>query len=348
MQEPRCHKRRRRQGGRRPISHPSGILFIPSSSTSLILWRILWMWSSTRFLLRWGLDNVTTVATNNFGIREGLGLVVHGFVIPVPVHVPMDRFSHHHHHTRKKIHHDSSSRPRNTADMFLGAMSSSPHSPLVNASTSTMSSQPRKDTDQHSSAHASSSSSSSLKFWHSWTTPPATVLIHWKGEDTEGYSIELRHLEWEGAVTAIVQALLEYGTEPPPPTSFRVTFTYTNALHYDTEGGNTGRGEGDDPYNGYMPPHKQDLFNQALQYVHIQIEWNNHNYNPTVHPLWDQLSLHHIRQATARCSLIHATYWIVGHVPLSDHDRYEAVGRHALQQGYLSDLQPGNVHEQDS
>ncbi|KAL7571906.1 hypothetical protein ACA910_006543 [Epithemia clementina (nom. ined.)] len=88
-----------------------------------------------------------------------------------------------------------------------------------------------------------------------------------------------------------------------------------------------------------MPTHKRALFNQALQYVQIQIDdWPNHNHNDNSFGfvVWEDC----LRQATERCSLIHATYSVVAQASTS----YDDLCQQALQKGALVDLQPNQVN----
>ncbi len=72
--------------------------------------------------------------------------------------------------------------------------------------------------------------------------PSSDLLIHWKGEGIEGYSMQFRHIEFEGALAAVMG------------TSFdRTGLLFSDALSYN------GSAE--------MPESKLLRFNQAMQYV---------------------------------------------------------------------------------
>lgn len=74
---------------------------------------------------------------------------------------------------------------------------------------------------------------------------PADLIIHWKGEGVEGYSMQFRHIELEGALAAILGTNFD-----------NTTLHFSDALNY------TGNAE--------MPEAKILRFNQAMQYVTIR------------------------------------------------------------------------------
>ena len=108
------------------------------------------------------------------------------------------------------------------------------------------------------------------------------LLIHWKGEGIEGYSMQFRHVEFCGALAAVL--------EQPPPLLESLLDTqddsvhFTNALHYS--------GATD------MPPAKRERFNNAMQYVRAAA---NDNIIPK----------HAFCRAAERSALVHALYEVV-------------------------------------
>jgi len=101
---------------------------------------------------------------------------------------------------------------------------------------------------------------------------PSKLLVHWKGEAEEGYSIQFRHLEFQGALSAV----LKQSNLPA------TTLQFTDALSY------TG--------SAYMPQVKLVRFNQAMQFIESS--------EPEI-PRSAFIS------AAERCSLIHALYEVV-------------------------------------
>ena len=76
---------------------------------------------------------------------------------------------------------------------------------------------------------------------------PRRLLFHWKGEGVEGYSLQFRHAEFQGALEAVV------GSTVPSP-SFRDALEYTG--------------------DAYMAPVKLRLYNAAMQWVESEVPIN--------------------------------------------------------------------------
>jgi tRNA G10 N-methylase Trm11 len=102
---------------------------------------------------------------------------------------------------------------------------------------------------------------------------PDKVLIHWKGEGVEGYSMQFRHVEFLGALSAVLNR---------PYLQDETTIAFTDALNYT---GATGLSEA-----------RLLRFNQAMQYVNVISEDI---------PRWAFVA------AAERCSLLHALYEVV-------------------------------------
>lgn len=101
------------------------------------------------------------------------------------------------------------------------------------------------------------------------------LLIHWRGEGVEGYSLQFRHVEFRGALSAILNCGEVGGS----------SVDFINALNY------TGTElTGDLKLNGY---------NQAMQYLDVP----------------DNVPVSACVQAVQRCSLIHAFYLVVAESP---------------------------------
>ena len=98
------------------------------------------------------------------------------------------------------------------------------------------------------------------------------LLIHWKGEGQEGYSMQFRHDEFRGALSAVLERPLLQNV------------VFTNALHYSG--------------SAVMAPAKRERFNNAMQYVRVQ---DND----------DVPSRRALAQAAERCALVHALYQVV-------------------------------------
>lgn len=106
------------------------------------------------------------------------------------------------------------------------------------------------------------------------TFQQTNLLIHWKGEDVEGYSKQLRHYEFRGALRAITGRICD-------------DVFFTNALNYKHD-------------LAKMSESKMASFNSAMQYIKFTI-----NADKTV------LNKNAFVKAAERCSLVHAIYQVV-------------------------------------
>jgi tRNA G10 N-methylase Trm11 len=108
---------------------------------------------------------------------------------------------------------------------------------------------------------------------HASLEGPAKLIVHWKGEGVEGYSMQFRHLEFRGAIAAVLD---DCSIEDLS------TIDFQNALNY------TGQDVRMDPES------KRDSFNQAMQYIKIP----------------KNVPLQACVEAARRSSLIHALYLV--------------------------------------
>jgi 16S rRNA G966 N2-methylase RsmD len=149
-----------------------------------------------------------------------------------------------------------------------------------------------------------------------------TILIHWKGEGTEGSTLQFRHVEFQGALQAVLLANNHAALVEDDDYSI----SFANALEYSGE--------------AEMPYHKRIRFNSAMQ--HLQFHYRHENGNDGI----SSIPLDLIIQAVQRCSLIHAMYQIIASVPAQE--PYAALSDCALQQdggGLLNSMRRGNAEE---
>jgi Putative RNA methylase family UPF0020 len=124
------------------------------------------------------------------------------------------------------------------------------------------------------------------------------LLIHWRGEGVEGYSMQFRHVEFRGALEAVLASDQgQYGLD---------SMSFKNALNY------TG-GE-------LTSEIKIAGYNQAMQYLTVP-----NNVSTVICAL-----------AAQRCSLIHALYEVVAETS-SEHG-YSGLAETALQNQALRDM----------
>ena len=197
------------------------------------------------------------------------------------------------------------------------------------------------------------------------------VLIHWKGEDTEGYSLQLRHLEFPGALSAVIQSKVlqqqqsqqrQQQQSQPLEQPWQLDLRYWNALDCTNDNNDYDNNDENVNENGYnnninnnnnkMPDSKQDRFNQALQYVQVTTTirmdddtttTTTTSTTTTTTTTTPTVTLEDFKQAAQRCSLIHAIY-----LPLAEADTFVQLGIQALQSQALADLQVGQVHQHDT
>lgn len=102
------------------------------------------------------------------------------------------------------------------------------------------------------------------------------LLVHWVGEADEGYSIQFRHTEFEGALSAILGGPNEHDT---------LSIQYRDALNY----------KGSADMSTAATTAMLACYNQAMQYVTLP----------------DYVPRQAIVEAVERCSLVHALYDVV-------------------------------------
>ena len=98
------------------------------------------------------------------------------------------------------------------------------------------------------------------------------LLIHWKGEDVEGYSKQLRHFEFLGALKAVLDR------------PCIASLTFTDALDYQHS-------------SAKMSEMKVESFNSAMQYIELKPDADR-----------NVLDTDAFVKAAERCSLVHAIY----------------------------------------
>lgn len=147
--------------------------------------------------------------------------------------------------------------------------------------------------------------SSSFTPSHNNSPPSGTLLIHWKGEGIEGYSMQFRHLEFHGALSAVL------GREVSIQESDLI---FTNALEYSGD--------------AEMPKVKLLRFNQAMQYLHLDTADGA------------TIPRRAFVAATERCSLVHAIYEVV-----AEGGNYSELSKIALLNGGFGDMVHGQENE---
>ena len=144
-------------------------------------------------------------------------------------------------------------------------------------------------------------------------SPPEKLLVHWRGEDTVGYSLTFRHPEFRGALSAVTNQSFENSKSP---------IHFQNALEYDGE--------------AFMDETKLIAFNQAMQWITL---------NDDASDSFDRndFSLEKFIATVSRCSLIHTLYEVV-----AEGDTYEELNDKALKNGRFQDVMRGGENENDS
>ena len=142
--------------------------------------------------------------------------------------------------------------------------------------------------------------------------PIEKLLVHWRGEGDEGYSITFRHPEFLGALSAVTNQTFETGK---PPIHFH------NALKYDGE--------------AFMHEKKLLAFNQSMQWISITDD-------DEAFDGFDRSDLTLIKfvAAASRCSLVHTLYEVV-----ADGVSYEELNDRALENGKFQDVLRGGENE---
>lgn len=134
------------------------------------------------------------------------------------------------------------------------------------------------------------------------------LLIHWKGEDVEGYSKQLRHFEFLGALTAV----LDDHTRRP----MNETVTFSNALNYDHS-------------SVRMSEAKISSFNSAMQYIELSKDADE-----------GALTTDTFVKAAERCSLVHAIYRVV-----AEEESYDDLADAARENGGFDDVMKGGANQ---
>lgn len=135
------------------------------------------------------------------------------------------------------------------------------------------------------------------------------LLVHWRGEDVEGYSLQFRHDEFRGALSAVVRDEARNSSEP-------FSLDFRNALNYSgTE---------------LTSDLKLKGYNQAMQYITVP----------------KNIPVSACIQAAERSSLIHALYEIVAESCCDE--GYDALSEIALENGCFDDMKRGGPNEDDT
>ncbi|CAB9508807.1 tRNA methyltransferase 11 homolog (Saccharomyces cerevisiae) [Seminavis robusta] len=147
--------------------------------------------------------------------------------------------------------------------------------------------------------------------------PPRKLLIHWRGEDVEGYSFAFRHPELLGALAAVTNNPLLESHEDSSPIHF------CNALNYNGE--------------SELPEVKLKAFNSAMQWVTHHGKAGLDGGGP-----W-MISRNDIAVAASRCALIHTIYEVV-----AEGQSYSDLAVHAMENGGFEDMMTGGENQEDT
>jgi hypothetical protein len=136
------------------------------------------------------------------------------------------------------------------------------------------------------------------------------LLVHWRGEDVEGYSLQFRHIEFKSALAAVIKSDESVITS---------AVQFYNALNY------TG--------TKLKSPLKINGYNQAMQYLSLP----------------NTITVSSCIEAAKRCSLIHAVYLIVAETDTTGSnttsiDSYDRLTDVAIQNNAFADMRMGNVN----
>ena len=147
-----------------------------------------------------------------------------------------------------------------------------------------------------------------------------TLLIHWKGEDAEGYSHKFRHVEFCGALSAVLNESTTYSI------IHAIEARFENALEY--QGRETVE----------MSPLKIEGYNQAMQFVTLVVRQQEDDTSPL--DITKDLKVAVI-QATQRCALIHALYKVEAETTTTETTMgdYDELNDICLTNGGFADLQ---------
>jgi Putative RNA methylase family UPF0020 len=133
-----------------------------------------------------------------------------------------------------------------------------------------------------------------------------TLLVHWRGEDVEGYSLQFRHIEFKSALSAVLNR----------DSDITADIHFENALNY------TG--------TKLRSPLKIKGYNQAMQYLFVP----------------ETITLSSCLEAAKRCSLIHALYLIAAETDTrnASTDSYDRLANIAVENDAFADMQVGQVN----
>jgi hypothetical protein len=157
---------------------------------------------------------------------------------------------------------------------------------------------------------SSTVSATSENFESRLCLPPRKLLVHWRGEDVEGYSMAFRRPEFLGALAGVTGIPLD---EDAP-------INFQNALNYD---GDT-----------YMSEVKLKAFNEAMQWMTL---------STSVTLDASSLSRETISLAVSRCALINTVYEVV-----AEGESYDELSINAIENGGFNDLMKSGENERDT
>jgi len=132
------------------------------------------------------------------------------------------------------------------------------------------------------------------------------LIIHWKGEAVDGYSLQFRHDEFRGALAAVTKG------KSDPDAGGESSIFFCNALEYAG--------------NADMSKAKKDDYNQAMQFLNFRDD--------------AIVSTSDCIEAVQRCSLIHSLYEIVAE---TDSENYDDLAVQAMQNGGFDDMTNGSA-----
>jgi hypothetical protein len=140
--------------------------------------------------------------------------------------------------------------------------------------------------------------------------PPRKLLVHWRGEDVEGYSMAFRRPEFLGALTGITGIPLD---EDAP-------INFQNALNYNGE--------------TYMSEVKLKAFNEAMQWMSLSTDaaLDARSFSR------DAISL-----AASRCALINTVYEVV-----AEGASFDELSINAIESGGFDDMMKAGENERDT
>ena len=146
--------------------------------------------------------------------------------------------------------------------------------------------------------------------------PVKTLLVHWRGEDVEGYTLQFRNIEFHSALAAVLDR----------DGNNELSIHFENALNY------TG--------TQLTSPLKINAYNQAMQYLFLP----------------DTISLSSCIEAAKRCSLIHSLYLSVAETDSrynidnnnTSNDSYDQLAHIAVRNNAFADMRVGGINAHQS